>query len=82
MVRVSHLWEAVVHPFCVQARVGRGPPPLTRGVAGEVGRVCEQRGEALLLAGSHRAALQVGASAREHQLCATSPEFVARLEDS
>jgi len=21
--RVSHLWEAVVHPFCVQARVGR-----------------------------------------------------------
>lgn len=31
--RVSHLWEAVVHPFCVQARVGRpAQVDLDRGV--------------------------------------------------
>jgi hypothetical protein len=31
--RVSHLWRAVVHPFCVQARVGRPTQvDLDRGV--------------------------------------------------
>ncbi|WP_426513096.1 VirB4 family type IV secretion system protein [Dactylosporangium sp. McL0621] len=39
------------------------------------------RGEALLLAGSHRVAFTIVASSREHQLCATFPEFVASLED-
>jgi hypothetical protein len=33
------------------------------------------RGEALLLAGSHRVAFATVASAREHQLCANPPEF-------
>ena len=34
-----------------------------------------ERGKALLLAGSHRVAFQTVASAREHQLAATSPGF-------
>jgi hypothetical protein len=40
------------------------------------------RGEALLLAGSHRASFQTVASDREHQLAATGLEFDQTSRDS
>ncbi len=84
----SDLGKAVIANAATQILMRQAPQAIdliaeTFALTGGEARMllAAGRGEALLLAGSHRVAFQTVASAREHQLCATSPEFVASLED-
>ena len=82
------LGHAVIANAATQILMRQAPQAIdliadTFGLTGGEARMllAAGRGEALLLAGSHRVVFQAVASAQEHQLCATSPEFVASLED-
>jgi len=84
----SDLGQAVIANAATQILMRQAPQAIdliadTFALTGGEARMllAAGRGEALLLAGSHRVAFQAVASAREHQLAATSPEFIASLED-
>lgn len=78
----SDLGQAVIANAATQILMCQAPQAIERiaetfSLTGGEARMllAAGRGEALLLAGSHRVAFQTVASAREHQLCATTPGF-------
>ncbi|MEV0731159.1 ATP-binding protein [Polymorphospora sp. NPDC050346] len=85
----SDLGRAVVNNAATQILMRQSPQAIdlitdTFGLtAGEARLLLSaERGEALLLAGSHRVGFHTVASASEHQLAATGLEFASTLRDS
>src|SRR5262245_61011168 len=79
----SDLGQAVIANAATQILMRQAPQAIdliaeTFALTGGEARMllAAGRGEALLLAGSHRVAFQTGASAREHQLCAGLADLI------